>query len=228
MALRRRALSWLGEKRRRVRGVVNAAMVQRFGERLGESVVWRGDMAEVVLGLLRRGVERKVRWLLERGGKRAFEKVDGGAEDADGVENVACVLYVGSLTSEECKRVESEVRDGFREGERLAGQVRTAVEKRGAIERGKGKQEFNDWCRMNNFPPKINPMIMDPPADFPTVNLDGKVVPVYSLEDLMGKEETVKLLKGTIYEDARCWAMRDGQITASAQMWLLKLQAYLT
>lgn len=227
VSLRKKALKWVGEKKKRVRYVMNQAMVERFGEKVGEQVVWRQDMHEMVLKLLRRGVERKVKWLLLRGGRMRFVRIDG-AEQAGGLENIACVLYVGSLRSEEYDELERKVEVAFREGERLASQVGRAVERRRAIERGEGRKEFNEWCKTNNFPPKVNPAFTDPRAEFPTVNLDENVVPVYSLEDLMGTEETEKLLKGTVYEDARCLAMRDGELTSAAQMWLLKLQAYLT
>ena len=228
VALRRVALQALQKKSRRVR-VLAGGPFERMGRGFVDSVVWRQDMDELVLGLLRSTVARKMRSLLQETAIGPLVRCDGGVVEAAGLEDVGCVLYVGSWRSEQLADVERKVEDGFAKAERFANVAR--MELSSLLQHGKlgeeNKKRLEYWSNEANFPPRINPAILHLPMAFTTTYLNGRSIPVYALEDLMGRQETQKLLNGTAFGDARCMAMKDAPITAEAQMWLSKLQAYL-
>jgi len=226
--LRREALRALRKRTRRVKALAGGPF-ESLGRGYVNSVVWREDMDELVLDLLRRTVQCKMSWLLRAAALAPIVRCDGGAAEAASSEDIGCVIYVRSWKSEELVQLERKVEDGFAVAERLVKLART--EFAWLLEHGKLSEEektrLDDWSKAVNFPARINPSISNPPMIFTTVCLNGKSVPVYSLEDLMGGEETQKLLNGTPFEDANCMIMKDAPITGVAQMWLLKLQAYL-
>jgi len=226
--LRREALRALRKKSRRVRALAGGPF-ESLGRGYVGAVVWREDMDELVLGLLRRTVERKMRWLLRATGIAPIVRCDGGAAEAANFEDVGCVIYVRSWKSEELIQLERKVEDGFAVAERLVDKARTGFTwllRHGKLNKEE-KTRLEDWSKAVNFPARINPAISNPPMVFTTVYLNGRSIPVYALEDLMGRQETEKLLNGTPFEDASCMIMKDAPITGAAQMWLLKLQAYL-
>lgn len=184
-------------------------------------------MQEVVLGLLRRGVERKLKWVLVRAGSSMVERIDEGPRGMEGMEGVACVVYVGRLKSEEFVEVEKQVAERFTQGERIATALNGLVVRLRAHVSPQRRRKLDLLVDDRTFPPRVNLAVIDPPAVFPMIKLNGKMVPVYSLDDLIGQEETEALIAGTRFKGAKCLAIKDTQLTASAQMWLLKLQTYL-
>ena len=222
-------LKWLSEgKKTRWRQIVHARMQDKLGGRALRQLVWRSDMEDFVLGLLRKVVERKLRWILRRGGPGSIVRSDGGVADAKEMQDVGCVIYTGSLSSLELSRVKLEVEDGFVKAEQLANGFWNLLKNARAKAKPREQEALNNWAKASRFPPHLNPRFVNPPLHFTTVTCGGRAVPVYSLVDMIGMDKTEELLKDTIFQDARCVVLKEGRITCGAQMWLLRLQAYLT
>ncbi|KAF2433712.1 hypothetical protein EJ08DRAFT_38066 [Tothia fuscella] len=188
--------------------------------------VFRSDMDDLILGLLRDVVVKRLRWCFVHPKAKGVGECEGGADKTEGIDDVGCILYVLSHTSQEVKDAERELDALVTKVER----IRANEEKRQKT-RPKSIAEDTVKVPVQGFvtvdPPKINPKLSHPPLRFPTVRYRGHLMPVYSLHDLLGEEKTRELLKETVFENSRCLALMGGNLTAGAQMALLKLQGYV-
>ena len=74
-----------------------------------------------------------------------------------------------------------------------------------------------------------NPASVYPPPRYPVThvnNFEGRQipVPVYGLHELLGEEKLAELVKGSVFEDARCVVLKGGdERTIKAQLALFRL-----
>ncbi|KAJ9647011.1 hypothetical protein H2199_001997 [Coniosporium tulheliwenetii] len=219
---RRRILQYLGVKRRWL-----YAMSLRLREQLGtrtSKTVWREDMADFVLGLLRNAAVKKLKWVFQHSNARLVVPCSNGIVSVESHDNVACVLDLcGSTTMRQFEAARARSEELAEKGDDLVEQVR----------------KIRDWKRANlkepmlgselsvNPAPRLAPAVKHPPLQFETTPYRESEVPVYDLVGLLGKEHVVKLLAGTASVDAEFAVLKRSKQTVAAQTWLYKLQVYL-
>lgn len=182
-------------------------------------------MDELVLGLLRSSVVRTLRWSMVHPKSRGVVMCNGGAEHAEAIDDVACIIYIPSLTSQGVKDAEEEVDAIISRAENIREQEIARQSK--SPTPGKRPVKLPLLITIPVSPPRLNPNISNPPLRFPTVRYRGRLIPVYSFEDLLGEEKTKELLKDTVFEESRCLALKAGNLTVGAQKGLLRLQGYI-
>ena len=155
-------------------------------------------------------------------------RCDGGVDDAKEMQDVGCLIYVGSLNSLELSDITLKVEDGFAQAEKLAIRLRNIWRSAKGRLKSSEQEAMDNWAQVSRFPPQLNPQFVNPSLHFTSVICGGRVVPIYSLEDMLGVDKTEDLMKDTVFEGTNCMVLKEGRITCSAQMWLLKLQAYLS
>jgi hypothetical protein len=155
-------------------------------------------------------------------------RCDGGVDDAKDMQDVGCLIYTGSLNSLELRNIELKVEDGFVKAEQFATGFWNLLKNAKAKASRWEQEALNNWAKVSGFPPRLNPHFVNPPLHFSTAVCSGRVIPVYSLEDILGADKTEVLMKDTVFQGARCIALKEVVITLGAQMWLLKLHAYLS
>jgi hypothetical protein len=186
-------------------------------------------MDEFLLNLLRGVVVRSLKWSLLHPKTKGVAEC-AGVEQVEGLDDVACFLYIQSLKSQTLRNLQAEVEaaaarcNGYVEQFK---KIRQVTKKKSGTA-GIANHSLPGQSSLSSFPPRPNPKVTDPPLQYPTLPYRDKRIPVYSLKDLLGEGRTTDLLKETVFEDSRYLVVKEGRLTANAQMALMKLQGYLT
>jgi hypothetical protein len=183
-----------------------------------KNLVWRENMDEFVLGLLQNAVVRSLRWGLQHPKAGLVARCDEGASGVESIDGVACLLYKDTIKSfldldvvvdklvHECHYFHQRVSKFEATGRRLKGTSQELIEK---------------------FPPALSVAYSHPSTPYPSAPYKDRIMPVYSLVDMLGEEKMAELLKETSFEGARAIVLKEGNLTTNAQMALLRLQEYL-
>jgi hypothetical protein len=184
-----------------------------------KKLIWREDMSQLILSLLRTIVWRKLRPLLLNKGKDLIED----AESVSDNESVACLMSVQS-PFQESRRLNtilvswSEMAEGI-------------VEEVSAISKGIRNRLIASGQLTDHDPwppvPRLRSSFRYSPLDFDAVERGGRRVALYSLADLLGEDMATKLLQSTRYTDCSCLALKVSVQTRNAQVWMMRLQGYL-
>ncbi|KAI9697856.1 MAG: hypothetical protein M1820_007643 [Bogoriella megaspora] len=208
----------------------------------GGGRIWRGDMEDYVLKLMREAVVKKGWWGVKKGwaeevrltgpdgsGKGGWEgAVDWGegrwVKGLQEVDNVGCVLFLRPVIRKEIREVEREIN-------RRMGEVVRVVEKVLALEHEimiKRVTRDGKLGKVKRSEPKgVNVRALFPRLEVPMVEWRGERVPVYDLVEMLGEEKMGELVGGSRVEGASCVVLKKGYFTSSVQMWLGKLWMYV-
>ncbi|KAE9972224.1 hypothetical protein Vi05172_g11541 [Venturia inaequalis] len=188
----------------------------RFRQRSG--VRWRQDMDEFVLGLLQSAVVRSLKWGLQHPKAGLVTRCDDGAANIESIDGVACFIYRETLKSH--SDLEAKIDTYISTAQSLSAKIgRTEMDIR------LHNNLDNDHRRRK--PPVMSLAASHSPARYSSARYRDRIVPVYSLTDLLGEEKMRDLFKDTAFEDARAFVVKEGNLTTNAQMALLRLQEYM-
>lgn len=182
-------------------------------------ILWRKDMDEFVLELLQDSVVRSLRWGLQHPKAGLVVRCDDGASGVENTDGAACLLYQQAVKSH--LDLEAQIDKHISTAQSLSAKV-------ASIELGirrQNKLEIDGLLLRK--PPLMRTTASRPPARYPSVPYKDRIIPVYSLTDLLGEEKMGELLKDTAFEDARAIVVKEGNLTTNAQMALLRLQEYM-
>jgi hypothetical protein len=202
---------------------------ERIGKANIKNLIWRADMDELLRDLLRGVVVRSLRWSLVHPMTNGVGKCDG-MEHLETLDDVACVLRIWSQPRQAILDAAEEVEACIARCDALADKLRN-FEKWVRRRQGKGGlRDFNvpTQVLVSTSIPRLNPELRNPALEFPTVPYRDKRIPLYCLVDMLGNEKTTELLKDTVFEKSSYLVVKQGRLTAGAQMALMRLQGYLT
>ncbi|KAF2751815.1 hypothetical protein M011DRAFT_434908 [Sporormia fimetaria CBS 119925] len=202
---------------------------RRFAEKIGHArlakAVWREDMPEFLLSMLQKRAIEKLTWHIRHSGQ-LVPCASPRTEDIDGIGDVSCVLYLGSLHTP-ADDIQAEVQ---RISIALDNRANAYVEvMKDYIDPHRGKKAAHQppsWYR-GPLVPRLKPRLFIPPLEYKTTVWQGHMVAVFALFDLLGEEKTKELLKGTRFESERCVVMKRARHNVPVESALLQLQAYL-
>jgi hypothetical protein len=188
-------------------------------------MVWREDMPELVLKLLRKKLIGKLRWFFQNSGR--LVRVDSArTENIDPVEDVSCVLYLGSLKTK-ADEVQAQAEEILHTTDNLAQKFADGLQKHLDPHLSKAvTHRAPAWWR-GPLVPHLQSRVKFPPLEFKTTEWRDSKVPVYSLMDLLGEEGLSELIKDSKYEGERCLIMKRGRHNVPVELLLMQLQAYL-
>jgi hypothetical protein len=187
-------------------------------------MVWREDMQALVLELLQKRVKEKLAWWFSWRGRMEVCK-SPRSEDLEGIDDVACVLYLDSLRTG-ADALQSEVTALIAECEKWTSYFLKGFPQYVDAHKAPGVTHFPPvWY--TPLVPRLQPRIRFPQLEFKTTVWRGRKVPVYSLLDLLGEDKMRELVQGSEYEGARCLVLKRGKQNVPLEMLLMQLQAYL-
>ena len=187
--------------------------------------IWREDMPDLVLSLMRKKAADKLVWYFSWTG-RLVPCASPLARDIDDIEDVSCVLYFRTL-----KTVADDI-------QAKAHETAKTVEKSALIYLNHMKAHLDphkskavahsppQWYKSPVIP-RLRPRILYPPLEFKTTEWRGSRVAVYSLTDLLGEDQAKKLVEESQYSDGKCWALKRGRHNVPVELLLMQLQSYL-
>ena len=217
------------------------AIERRFADVLGskglEQLVWREDMPELLLKLLRDRVMDKLTWYY-KSRRRLAAVASPASSDLEELDDVACVLIYRTLHTRRANEIQKEAQELALEADKWATDFRAHY---GARFDPHTTPPPNSEAReaTHNPPswyepvvPRLTGRALFPPLHFPTTRWRGNKVAVYSLTDMLGEEKANELLdKGRQNEaigQETCWVMKRARPNVPAELLLMQLQTYLT
>jgi hypothetical protein len=211
------------------KGRWKAGLYHRLATKLGKKVdkiVWREDMPELILTLLRKKLVEKLRWFFN--GSLSFVPcASPRAQDIEHVEDVTCVLYFGTLKTH-ADEIQAQANAILTEATDIAKYYTTKYLEQLDPHKAKGVTHNPPGWWKGPVVPRLQPRVMFPPLEFRTTVWRGQHVAVYSLYDLLGEEKLQELLKGSLYEKERCLVVRRARNKVMPVTLLLaQLQSYL-
>jgi hypothetical protein len=185
-----------------------------------KKVIWREDMADLVLQLLRNLTRIKLRAALNYAGTRVATAFESLGEYG----NVGCVITIPTLF-QELKKLEHQLQTVIEAVDRDTQDLRIISERirRRRIEAGI-LSEYSYWPSIPRLAKPYRYCLLD----YPTINLEGRAVPIYSLTDLFGMAAAAEIVADTRFSDTQSVAILDDDSNRGLQMRLLKLQSYIT
>lgn len=200
-------------------------MTEKLGGLKLKNMVWREDMPEFILEMLRKKLFNQLNWYFGFRG-RLIPVPSPRTQDIENVEDVSCVLIFRSLRTR---------------ADDLQGQL------------DKNKVELEKWSSYfaKSFPskldphaaprvthaspqwysgpivPRLQPRLQFPELEFHTTTWRGKKVAVYSLTDLLGEEKTQVLVKESKCAEAECVVLKRGRHNVPIEILLMQTQAYI-
>ncbi|QDS71544.1 hypothetical protein FKW77_005425 [Venturia effusa] len=179
---------------------------------------WRKDMDEVVLGLLQDAVVKSLKWGLKHLKAGLVVRCDGGASCVESIDGVACFIY--QQTFGRHSDVEAQIDEHIHFAQSM-------IETVAKIEMAIRKHNNLNIDGNARQPPTMSLAACRPVVRYPVAPYKDRIIPVYSLMDLLGETKMEKLLKGTAFEDTRAFTIKEGNLTTNAQMALLRLHEYM-
>ena len=195
-----------------------------LGRKVGK-VVWREDLADLVLSLLRKKLFNSLKWHFKRNG-RLVTCPSPRSTDIDGVDDVSCVICFGSL-----KTQADEIQMRAEELEQRTDQLAKHFAKR-----HRDRLDPHDSKEVTHHPPSwwrgpVVPLLQlrtrFPELEFKTSGWRNSRVAVYSLTDLLGEESVKDLALGSKFDGERCLVVKRGRHNVPVELLLMQLQSYL-
>lgn len=200
-------------------------MTDKFGSHNLEKVVWREDMPEFILDMMRKRLTRKLSWNFGFKG-RLIPIKSLRAEDIDTVENVSCILLYQTLRT----RVDTflkEIDTINTELEKWSNYFGKSFPAKIDPHAAQGVTHVSPSWYTEPLVPRLQSRHQFPELEFHTAVWRQKKVALYSLTDLLGEEQARILIEGSKYEKEHCVILTAARHNVPVEILLMQLQAYL-
>lgn len=227
--------AYLTRKKAHWRPAVERRFIDLLGPRKLAKLVWREDMPDVLLELLRDRVVDKLSWYFKWRG-RLTPVASPLSSDLQSLDDISCVLCFNSLVNR-ADALQRKAEEIAFDVDRLALYVRASF---GAyFDPHTSPPSFLRARKATHKPPywyeppvpRLAPRALFPPLEFSSTTWRGRKVALYSLTDLLGEEKAAKLLElgqgNEVTDKARCWVLKAGRQNVQSELLLMQLQTYL-
>ncbi|KAF1843756.1 sister chromatid cohesion protein Eso1 [Cucurbitaria berberidis CBS 394.84] len=181
-------------------------LIEKLGSNSTRRMVWREDMAEFVLDMMRKRLVTKLSWNFGFRG-RLTPVSSPRTEDIENIEDVSCVLLFGSLRTRA---------DGLQD---RADQIKVELEKWSNYFSKSLTTKLDPHASSEvthtspvwytePLVPRLQPRLQYPELEFKSTIWCGRKVAVYSLTDLLGEEKAKALIKGSKYDGEKCVVLK--------------------
>lgn len=205
------------------------ALYSRMSEKLGghnlSKMVWREDMPDLILEMLRKRLSSKLKWYLGFRG-RLIPVPSPRTTDIENVEDASSVLIFRSLRTR-AEDFQSRADDNMTELEKWSSYFgKSFAAKLDPHATPEVTHSSPHWYS-GPIVPRLQPRLQFPELEFPTTTWRGKKVAVYSLKDLLGEEKANILLEGSKYVGERCLVLKRARHNMPVEVLLMQVQAYI-
>lgn len=195
------------------------------GER--DKLVWREDMPQLILDLLRKRVVDRLSWNFSFRG-RLTPVASPRTRDIDAVDDVSSVLLFRSLRTP-ADDVQQRSEAITVETEKWAAYFGTGFEKLLDPHHAPGVTHKAPYWYPGPQVSHMQPRVQFPELNFKTTTWRGRKVAVYSLTDLLGPDKAAELISGanSKYADQSCVVIKRARHNVPVEILLMQLQAYI-
>ena len=214
----------LSKKKEWEKGIY-ARMEEKLSGHNIKKMVWREDMADLILDTLQKKVAQKLSWNFGLTG-RLIPVASPRTEDIEGVEDVSCVLIFRSLRTpadDVLARVEAITTELDKWSNYFGKSFAAKLDPHAAP----GVTHSSPSWYSGPIVPRLQTRLQFPELHFPITTWRGRKVAVYSLTDLLGEAKAQALLAGSKYADEDCVVIKRARHNVPVETLLMQLQAYL-
>lgn len=205
--------------------VLNSRMSEKLGAHNLKNIVWREDMADFILEMMRKRLAGRLAWYFGFRG-RLIPVPSPRTEDIEDVEDVSCVLIFRSLrTRANDLKVRSD--ENKTELEKWSSYFAKNFASKLDPHAAPGVTHTSPHWYSGPIVPRMQPRLQFPELEFHVTTWRGKKVAVYSLSDLLGEEQAQMLVEGSKYANEKCVVLKRGRHSIPIQILLMQAQAYI-
>ncbi|XP_014551192.1 hypothetical protein COCVIDRAFT_113533 [Bipolaris victoriae FI3] len=205
--------------------VLNSRMSEKLGAHNLKNIVWREDMADFILEMMRKRLADRLAWYFGFRG-RLIPVPSPRTEDIEDVEDVSCVLIFRSLrTRANDLKVRSD--ENKTELEKWSSYFAKNFASKLDPHAAPGVTHTSPHWYSGPIVPRMQPRLQFPELEFHVTTWRGKKVAVYSLSDLLGEEQAQMLVEGSKYANEKCVVLKRGRHSIPIQILLMQAQAYI-
>jgi hypothetical protein len=205
--------------------VLYTRMIEKLGGHNLKKMVWREDMPDLVLDLMRKRVAKKLAWNFGFRG-RLIPVASPRTEDIDDLEDVSCVLIFRSLQTRadglqhQCAKLKVEL-------DKWSNYFSESFAAKLDPHAAPGVTHTSPHWYQGPMVPRLQPRLQFPELEFHTTIWRGRKVAVYSLTDLLGEEKAQELIEGSKYAGERSVVVKRARHNVPVEILLMQLQAYM-
>ncbi|KAH7085272.1 hypothetical protein BKA63DRAFT_13966 [Paraphoma chrysanthemicola] len=201
-----------------------ARMTEKYGGAGIKKMIWREDLPDLILNLMRKQLLQKLSWNFAFKGRLVPVASPSSTDIAD-VDNASCVLIFRSLRTQ-ADDIGDRAKDISDEMEKWAAYAIKGFTQLDPHKAPNVTHHPPSWY-VEPIVPRFQPRLLYPEFDFKTAIWRGKKIPLYSLTDLLGEEKAREFLAGSKYRDEKCVIIKDARHNMQVQLLLMRLQAYI-
>ncbi|CAO2656158.1 Nn.00g049610.m01.CDS01 [Neocucurbitaria sp. VM-36] len=200
-------------------------MVEKLGNNNLRRMVWREDMPDFILGMMRKRLVNKLSWNFGFRG-RLIPVSSPRTDDISDIEDVSCVLLFGSLRTR-ADDLQDRANSIQAELDKWSNYVsKSWTAKLDPHASPKVTHTSPAWYT-EPLVPRLQPRLRFPELEFRSTRWRGRRVAVYSLVDLLGAENASKLINESKYGGETCVVLKGARHNVSVEILLMQLQAYI-
>ncbi|CAE7210837.1 hypothetical protein PTNB73_09115 [Pyrenophora teres f. teres] len=214
----------LGKKKEWEKGIY-ARMAEKLSAHKLKKMVWREDMADLVLDMLQKKLAAKLSWNFGFPG-RLIPVASPRTEDIEAIEDVSCVLMFRSLRTPaddlhvQLNNITAEL-DKW--SSYFAKSFAAKLDPHTALE----VTHTPPLWYSGPMVPKLQTRLQFPELHFPTTVWRGRKVAVYSLVDLLGEDKAKAMIASSRYADEACVVIKRARHHVPVEILLMQVQAYV-
>jgi hypothetical protein len=214
----------LGKKKFWARQVY-ARMEEKLGSNNLKKMVWREDMPELILDLMRKQLVKKLSWNFGFRG-RLTPVASPAIGDIEHVDDVSCVLIFCSLRTY-ADDVHDRAKDLAAEMDKWSSYVaKTYADKLDPHASPLVTHRSPSWY-VEPIVPRLQPRLRFPELEFKSIMWRGNKVALYSLTDLLGEGKARQLIGDSQYAGEKCVVVKSARHNVPIEILLMRLQAYI-
>ena len=200
-------------------------MSEKLGALKLKNMVWREDMPDLILEMLRKRLCNQLNWYFGFRG-RLIPVASPRTEDIENVEDVSCVLIFRSLRTR-ADDLQVQLDKNKVELEKWSSYFVKSFPSKLDPHAAPGVTHTSPQWYSGPVVPRLQPRLQFPELEFHTTTWRGKMVAVYSLTDLLGDENTQALVEGSKCADEKCVVLKRGRHNVPIEILLMQAQAYI-
>ncbi|CAI6338973.1 unnamed protein product [Periconia digitata] len=202
---------------------VSVRLLQKINRKTSDALIWREDMADLILDLLQKRLQGKLRWYFSQPGQ-LIPCASPHETHTNTIDDVSSILYLGSLKSS-VDDLHVRLRKTSRELDKWAEYLTDLLIKEPHKQPGVTHKP-PAWYGKQSKLLRMKPRLQFPPLEYNTSRWRGRKVAVYSLVDLLGEERARELVEGGPYEGETCLVVKRARHNVSIEMLLMELASY--
>lgn len=200
-------------------------MEAKYGSANIRKMVWREDLSDLILDLMRKQLVKKLSWNFAFRG-RLTPVASPRSEDIEVVDDVSCVLIFRSLRTR-ADDIHDRAKEIIVEMDKWSSYTAKSFADKMDPHASLDVTHKSPAWFVEPLVPRLQPRLRYPDLEFKSTIWRGRRVALYSMTDLLGEENAQQMVEGSKYESENCVVVKRARHNVPVEILLMRLQAYI-